>query len=231
MKAKKLIIFLILVITAAGSYAQSDGRNDSEQYDGFKYVAMARQLAMLGYEDQDPLFLITAAQTLLDYPVKGNITPDSIEMIEAGISPLKAGGKIIELNPAILLDDARIMAAGDSVIETMIDRIRTKLSNGSVKPRGRKFSPLIQEYLLNADGQVKLWATFNGKEIAEVFVTGNGNTQIDLCLYDKNNRLIDSDLKRTGDCYVSFTPSATTQFRIEIRNNGKVRNQCLLMTN
>jgi hypothetical protein len=231
MKFKQLILTLFLVFALSGSYAQDNSNTDPAQSDGFKYVAMAQQFAVWGYKDNKPLFLITAARTLIDYPVQGTFSPDSTEMINAGISPSKAGEKVIVLDPVVLLNDAETMAHGDTTVKLMIERTREKMKEGLVKPRGRKFSPLVQEYLLNAEGCIKLWATFNGNEIAEIFVAGNANSQLDLYLYDKNNRLVDSDMKKIGNCYVSFMPPVTTQFRIELRNTGKSSNQCLLMTN
>jgi hypothetical protein len=130
-----------------------------------------------------------------------------------------------------LLNDADGMAPGDSIVGALIGRIRKQLFEVPEKDRGRKFSPLIQEYLLNADGQVKLWTTFNGNEIAEIFVAADGNSKIDLYLFDKDNKLVDSDMQQSGNCYVSCTPSATAKFRIEIRNKGAGTKQCLLMTN
>lgn len=211
--------------------AQTNSNDDCQQYDGLKYVSIAQQLAIYGYACQDPLFLITAAQTLVDYPVKGALLPDSIILENAEISHSLAGAKLIQLNPYELLDDASVMAGSDTVVLAMVNRTREKAKTADGLPRGRKFSPLVQEYILNSTGKIKLWTTFNGNEIAEVFVMGNGSSLIDLYLYDNNGNLIASDMKNIDNCYISFTPPLTQQFSIEIRNIGKTENRCLLMTN
>jgi hypothetical protein len=231
MKKLKLFISFSLLFFTITLSAQVIKVEDTEQYEGLKFVSIAHQLAVYGYSVQDPLYLITAAQTLVEYPVKGALLPDSIVLNHAENSPSKAGGKEIQLDPYVLLNDAASMATGDTLILAMIDRTREKAKSMEGVPRGRKFSPLIQEYVLDSDGKVKLWTTFMGKEIAEVFVTGNGSTVIDLYLYDQSGHLIASDIKNIENCYISFTPPDTKQYSIEIRNNGKSANRCLLMTN
>jgi hypothetical protein len=188
-------------------------------------------MAIKGYASQEPTYLISAALTLAEYPVKGIMKADSIVVENAVLSPAKAGMKTIPFDPQALLDDAASMAGADTVMQAMIAHTREKIKALEGLPRGRKFSPLIQEFVLNATGRIKLWATFNAHEIAEVYVTGNGSTTIDLYLYDAQGRLIASDTKNIDDCYVSFTPAEMLQFRIEIKNNGQADNRCLLMTN
>lgn len=231
MRVKLIVTLGLLLAFCFPLLAQIQPGEDTEQYDGLKYVTVARELALRGYQTQDPLYLMTAAQTLAEYPVKGNLQPDSILFENASYSPSVAGARTVELNPHTLLDDAVGMAGSDSLLIAMIERTREKVRITESLPRGRKFSPLISEFNLNSQGRVKLWATFNANEIAEVFVAGNGSTTIDLYLYDLNGKLLASDLKNIDDCYVSFTPSGTMQFRIEIKNNGTTDNKCLLMTN
>jgi len=72
---------------------------------------------------------------------------------------------------------------------------------------------------------------FAGGELAEIWVEGDGGTDLDLFVYDENGILIASDTRISGDCYVSFTPLWTGPFRIEIHNLGYVSNGYVLMTN
>lgn len=227
----KVLLFLLTFFIGQSASTQIAFRNDKEQYDALKYVAMAHEMAIKGYTAQEPTYLISAALTLAEYPVKGTLPTDSIVFENAAQSPSMAGAKVIPYDPQLLLDDAAAMAGSDAVVLAMISRTREKITAMEGLPRGRKFSPLIQEFVLNATGQVKLWATFNAREIAEVYVTGNGATTIDLYLYDAQGKLIASDTKNIDDCYVTFIPGDLLQFRIEIKNNGSTDNRCLLMTN
>ena len=67
--------------------------------------------------------------------------------------------------------------------------------------------------------------SFNGKEEAAVVISGDGDTDLDLFVYDENGNLIDSDTEVGDDCVVRFIPRWTGKFRIEIRNLGSVYNQ------
>lgn len=226
-----LLLFLILFINVEVSAQKDRKPADEPQYEALKMVSVAHQLARMGYTLQDPLFLIAAAQTLGEYPVKGDLTPDSIIFNRSQEKSFQAGAKDIELDPYELLGDAVKMAGSDSLVVAMAERTRLQVKEKEGLPRGRKFSPLVQEYLIESEGSVKIWATFVGSEVAEVFVMGNGNTLMDLFLYDSRGRLIASDLKNIDNCYVKVTPSSTVQYRIEVRNSGNKENHCLLMTN
>lgn len=230
---KKIVVLVVGMILICGFplLAQIQPTEDTEQHDALHQVGIARELVIRGYQEQEPLFLLTAAQILTEHPVKGTLLPDSIAFENACVAPSRAGITLIKLQPDSLLKDASLMAGNDSALLQVIARTREKITLTDGLSRGRKFSPLIQEFKLNSHGSVKLWATFNAHEIAEIFVAGDGNTTLDLYLYDNNGTLIASDVKNIDDCYVSFTPSGNQKLRIEIKNNGPSGNQCLLMTN
>ncbi len=227
----KFPIFLcvLAVICIKPAFAQST--EESESHSALKNIAMARELALKGYEAQEPVYLVSAALLLAEYPVKGPLMPDSIIVEQGVVLGTQSPVRQLPTDPQQLLTDARNMASADAGTLAMIDRASEKVRAMQGNDRGRKFSPLIQEFVLNATGNIKLWATFNAHEVAEVYVTGSGATTLDLYLYDAQGRLIASDTKNIDDCYVSFTPSEMLQFRIEIKNNGAADNRCLLMTN
>jgi hypothetical protein len=67
--------------------------------------------------------------------------------------------------------------------------------------------------------------SFYGDEPAAVAVVGDGDTDLDLYVYDENGYLIGSDTDSTDRCLVLFRPRWTGQFRIEVRNLGSVYNE------
>ena len=73
--------------------------------------------------------------------------------------------------------------------------------------------------------------TFKGGELARVFVEGDGDTDLDLYVYDSEGNLIDSDVHTSDVCLVRWTPSRTQTFRIEVRNLGSVWNAYEITTN
>lgn len=64
-----------------------------------------------------------------------------------------------------------------------------------------------------------------------MIITGDGDTDLDLYIYDENGNLIGSDVDTTDVCLVSWTPRWTGVFRVEIHNLGYVYNAYTLITN
>jgi hypothetical protein len=73
--------------------------------------------------------------------------------------------------------------------------------------------------------------TFEGNEIVQIGVVGNGDTDLDLYVYDENDNLIETDLDGSDLCYAEWTPSWTGKFTIKIKNLGDVYNDYFLITN
>ncbi len=72
--------------------------------------------------------------------------------------------------------------------------------------------------------------TFQGGQQAEVLVLGDGDTDLDLFIYDENGRLEGSDTDRTDKCIVRWVPARTGRFTIKVENLGTVFNEFLLFT-
>ena len=64
-----------------------------------------------------------------------------------------------------------------------------------------------------------------------VTVIGDGDTDLDLYVYDENGNLIDKDVDYSDDCVVSFVPKWTGVFTIKIMNRGNVYNNYIMRTN
>ena len=74
-----------------------------------------------------------------------------------------------------------------------------------------------------------LW--FTGDELAGVVVIGDGDTDLDLRVYDESGNLVASDTDWTDFCVVFWTPGRSGTFRIEIENLGDVYNAYILAVN
>ena len=66
--------------------------------------------------------------------------------------------------------------------------------------------------------------TARGGEEKLVMVIGDGDTDLDLYVYDENGNLIDSDTDSSDTMVCSWTPKWTGKFTIKIKNLGSVRN-------
>ena len=72
---------------------------------------------------------------------------------------------------------------------------------------------------------------FRGGENAVVGVSGDGDTDLDLYVYDENGNLVASDTNGSDDCKVRFYPKRNGTFKIKVKNLGNVYNRYLLVTN
>ena len=72
---------------------------------------------------------------------------------------------------------------------------------------------------------------FAGGRLAEVMLSGDGDTDLDLFVYDEYGNEVCSDLSIDDQEYCSWRPRWTGFFTIEIENLGGVYNVYTLMTN
>lgn len=77
----------------------------------------------------------------------------------------------------------------------------------------------------NARSSVVFFETCRAGEVTTVSIVGDGDTDLDLYVYDANNNLIASGIGLSDRETVSFVPHVTSTFRIEVRNLGNVWNQ------
>ena len=72
---------------------------------------------------------------------------------------------------------------------------------------------------------------FYGGELARIGVVGDGDTDLDLYVYDQNGHEIVRDTSSGPDSLVQFVPRWTGAFRVRIVNLGYVYSNYVLMTN
>ena len=83
---------------------------------------------------------------------------------------------------------------------------------------------------VNANSTMVFNETFRGGELAVVSIAGDGTTDLDLYIYDNNGNLIGRAVGLTDRETISFFPSFTGNYRIEVRNLGNVWNEFAIVT-
>ncbi len=186
-------------------------------------LLMAADLSKYGYANNDALSLIQAARLSKQ---AGFICVDCAKETTTRIEMANKGTKSgqISLEPTKLLSDAKKMAGDDGVLLALIDDVNTNV-RGAVG--GEKYASSS----VNAGATDVYNISFRGGELAIVTVIGDGDTDLDLYVYDNNGNLIDSDNDYTDDCVCTWTPRWTGNFRIKIVNRGNVYNRYILRTN
>jgi hypothetical protein len=91
--------------------------------------------------------------------------------------------------------------------------------------------PEAGSYRADALTTTTFTVTFKPGEQATVVVMGDGDTDLDLIVYDENNNLITQDTDSGDQCLVTWTPRWQGNFKIVVKNLGFVYNQYAIAHN
>lgn len=187
-------------------------------------LRMAAELSKYGYANNDPLSLIQAAHLSkrFGFTLEGRKKAEFEEMRPAPENEKKGGQ--VTLDPAKLLADAKAMAGDDKVLSALINEV-----NNSV--RGAIGGPKYASSSVSACGSDVYNVEFRGGELAMVAVIGDGDTDLDLYIYDNYGNLVDSNTDYSDNCVCTWTPRRRAYYRIKIVNRGSVYNNYILHTN
>ena len=231
---KKFMLFA-MVATCAMMVSCSKQAAQSEQKEEIAAVAspevsairVAMDLAKLGYETESPLALIEAANILASTPTQA--FEAEVEQGAENANETEKAEKA-QLTPAQLIADARNLTE-DANLLALADNVTAILNAQAEGTRGAMGGPKYAYGKVYGRSYTYYDAKFWANEIAEVAVSGDGDTDLDLYVYDENGNLIASDTDYTDDCYVRFCPRWTGLFRIKIVNRGSVYNNYAIVTN
>jgi hypothetical protein len=185
-------------------------------------VILAGQLAKYGYENNSATALIQAAELYLSVGTT-EFKPESAEQGKGEETPKD---EHVSHDPKQILADAKTLAEGDAVVLALLDKVeKTKPNRGSVG------GPKYGEYKVFAYSTDRYSLKFWANERATVVVSGDGDTDLDLFVYDENGRLIAKDDDYSDDCVVNWIPRWTGQYIIKVVNRGNVYNRYAIGTN
>lgn len=194
---------------------------------GVQQFAMAQELVKYGRKKKSPEALITAAEILGKAKVKP-ITGKSASVKPAFAVESKGEKKVAKpggADPMALLDEAKTMSGNDPGIAALADKVATTI--GVSRGAGHKLA--ADKVLAHDTDAYKI--TFEGGETAQVVVSGDGDTDLDLFVYDQNGNLVVSDTDTGDDCLVEWKPVWTGPFTVKVKNLGGVYNEYVLVTN
>lgn len=127
-----------------------------------------------------------------------------------------------------LAAEARTLAGDNADAQNRINQLVNGAKAGAKGARGgsKRHVDIVRSHATDV-----YELTFRGGETAEVFVSGDGDSDLDLFVYDENGGLICLDDDQTDDCYCRWTPRWTGSFSVKIKNLGGIANRYLLLTN
>ena len=229
MKNKTMLLLIVAMVSTNLIHAQEKQQIKVEKEGeivappiAMQTLALAGQLAKYGYENNSATALIQAAELYLSLDMS-EFKPISEEK-ETGKETKK--DEYISHDPIQILADATDLASGNSVLLAMIDELKkTKQSRGAVG------GPKSREYRVFANSTDTYVVRFYANEPATVVVSGDGDSDLDLYIYDENGNLIAKDADYSDDCIVTWNPKWTGDFVIKVVNRGNVYNHYVIATN
>lgn len=225
---KKICFMLVALIASFGVFAQDVESKEAIQGEvspSLSSLRLATDLVKYGYAQQSALPLIDALQIISENPTQ-NLSAE-IKGETNAPSTDKKNGKVT-LDFAQIAADAKTFAEGDDVLLGLIAQIE---SDAQSAHRGAVNGPRIGNYVVSGNCYNDFECSFTKGYLAEVGVSGDGDTDLDLYVYDSNGNLIAKDTSYSDDCYVNWVPAWTGRFMIRIVNRGPVYNNYVVATN
>ena len=225
---KKLFLSLAVIATFFAATAQDVP--DKEPLQGemspeMSALKLATDLVKYGYAEETALPLIDALQIILYNPTQplGTQPNDS-----TANSDLTAKAPAVSLDFNKILEDAKKFAEGNEQLLALIDQVELESETSS---RGAVNGPKRGVFTLGGNRYTDFDVSFVKGYVAEVFVSGDGDTDLDLYVYDSNGNPIASDTDYTDDCYVNWVPKWTGRYTIRVVNRGPIPNNFIILTN
>ena len=224
---KKALLLICMCALSEMAFAQEE-KPESNKAVTPEICALqtAAGLAKYGYANYSPTALIEAAKIFAETRVQPF---DGTKENSADGQNVEDKESSVSFEPAQLIADARKYAGKDKVVLAYASKVEKEIKKSTT--RGALGGPKYSKDKVLAKSTdtytVKFWA----EELAEVVVLGDGDTDLDLYIYDEGGHLIASDSDYTDQCVCRWVPAWTGSFTIKIINRGAVYNSYVLATN
>lgn len=188
----------------------------------------ATELAETARSQRDPYLMASAARMIVE--VGGTPATDAGKDGTADTGKPANGPSskpAAETRPLAerLFAEAEGYARGDA---TALAYVRTAQSTAS---RGSTAGPHRHDVELRAGRYIDYTEEFRGGQVAEVGIVGDGDTDVDLVVYDSNGNRICSSTRGGDREYCRWTPAWTGEFTVRVSNYGRVYNAVTMVTN
>lgn len=226
---KKIILIMAMIAATVSGVAQTVEEKPEvkgETSESLAAVKLANQILRYGYENKSTLALLDALQIFSENPTQAlNATKQGETVDESKNDGKKAN---VSFDYESVLADAKKFADGDPNLLALIDNIDAEAKGGQ---RGNINGPSRDYAAVNGNSYMDYSASLIANELAEILVSGDGDTDLDLYVYDSNGNLIAKDNDYSDDCYVRWIPAWTGRYTIRIVNRGPVYNRFVILTN
>lgn len=226
-KMKKIAVLLSLLIPLSTWAQEIEEKAElkGEVSPSVSALRLATDLVKYGYSQQSALPLINALQIIVENP-----TQPLNAKVEGAVDVKEDDSKngMVTLDFSTILTDAKAFADGDKDMLELIAQIE---ANSQGSHRGSVNGPSETYEAVPANSTHTYQINFVANYLAEILVSGDGDTDLDLYVYDSNGNLIVCDDDYTDDCYVNWVPAWTGRFVVKVVNRGGVYNRYVMLTN
>lgn len=184
-------------------------------------LALSAELYLEGVERQDPLLLLAAAK------LRKSVVMSRVERVPDSDMPPPDDAEAVEpIGWQEILDAAVAMAPEDDILAGLAEDVRAE------NARGVKSGQVYSITSIRHGGTDTYPAlTYRAGEYADVYVEGSGEADLNLYVYDTQNRLVCSDTAISAIAHCGWTPSTEAGFVIVVRNKGRGSSGYSLITN
>lgn len=231
---KKLFLLVAaFVVCTSYSFAQQASETNVQVLEGGQKINVPDEVQVLnmvgtlvkyGYEQESALSLIQAIEISQNFTSEGTRAGKKVSESDGEITDATKQSKI-SYDIEKLLTDAVTFADGDEHLLAIIEGLKNSATRGATKDYAVHYDKV------NAKSTDSYTIRFRGGEEACVIVCGDGDTDLDLYVYDENGNLVDSDTDTTDACVAVWNPKWTGPFTIKIKNLGNVYNRYSLTVN
>ena len=226
---KKTLLSIIAILLGTHLFCQEateEIKNKIKPSESFEAIEAASSLANYGYKTFSGLALFEAAQILSTI----NTQDLKYESFEASKPTEEGGTKFSKslFTVANLLKDAKQYSEGDECTLIKINEFEKGLLGST---RGRLGGSGIFVGKVYAGDYDLFKVAFIEGRLAELYIKGDGDTDLDLYVYDSNGNLIEKDTDYLDQCLVRWIPLWTGNYTIKVVNRGGVYNEYVLVSN
>jgi hypothetical protein len=183
-------------------------------------LQMSSDLLAFGRKTKDPVALIVAARVM---KVLGSTEADRKPEGRAAAEAAQKSGQPVSADS--VLAEARDLAKGDKIVTLLVDE------TAAMAPVISEGQPRTHQDTVQPAGTDVYSLVFEGGQLAEAGVAGDGDSDLDLLVYDDNDHLVCRSAGSSDREYCRWWPRWTGAFRIEVQNLGTVANLYRLATN
>ena len=206
-------------VLVSGQDLNRDEKTEGAANESITYARLAGELALVADDLRDSVLMLAAAileeLAFVEVMERGKVNEPQGALGDDKTAP----GTVFELAEEYAGDNATLLAL-----------VRDSMSRAA-SMRGRVHGAAVHRDRVLAYDTDIYREVYRAKELAEICIVGDGDTDLDLYVYDENGNLICEDLGFTDRAYCKWTPRWEGPFEIHVENLGRVYNEYRLFTN